>query len=328
MPCAERSVEVVWRGSAHRLDRVLVDLGLIRSRSQAAQRIAAGLVSVDGELVTKVGQRVPDGGRVELRSDGTGHYVGRAAQKLLAALDDFSIDPTGRRALDLGASTGGFTQVLLERGAQLVQAVDVGHGQMDDTLRQDPRVRLVEGCNARELNADSLARLTGEAERPELVVADLSFISLTLILPAIARTAAPDADAVLLIKPQFEVGRTGIQEGIVTDPSLRAEAIRTVLQSAVACGYRAAGLAISPITGAEGNIEFLVHLVPATAADPSEWEGRIEALCSGAEAPDPREPAPNGALRTGSPGVEYKDGEERNTHERETDPHRLAHCPR
>lgn len=299
MPRAEPAPEAVsgvWSGAPQRLDRVLAELGLIRSRSQAVQRVAEGLVRVEGAPAAKAGQRVPTGARVELRSDGTDHYVGRAARKLLAALDAFGIDPTNRLALDLGASTGGFTQVLLERGARSVQAVDVGHGQLHEQLRADPRVRLVEGCNARDLTAEALAGLTGIAERPDLVVADLSFISLTLILPAISRTAAADAELVLLIKPQFEVGRRGIREGIVTDPALRAEAIRAVLSSAAGLGYAAAGLEVSPIAGGEGNIEFLVHLVRGGAPDPSEWEHRIGALCSLPAGSATKEPGPSEAI--------------------------------
>ena len=267
--------EGVWLGEGERLDRALPQLGLARSRSQAAELIAAGSVLVDGRPATKSGARVPEGARIAVA--GGDHYVSRAAHKLIAGLDEFGIDPAGRVALDLGASTGGFTQVLLERGARAVQAIDVGHDQLVPELRADARVRLVEGRNARELTAENLAADTGVSEPPALVVADLSFISLGLILPAIARCAAPDADLVLLVKPQFEVGR--VRDGVVTDPALWALAIRTVLRAGEEHGFAARGLARSPIAGGSGNREFLVHFAGVDDAHPTEWEGRIAELC-------------------------------------------------
>lgn len=274
---AERDASsAVWQGSAERLDRVLPELGLVRSRSRAAELIASGEVRVDGRVATKAGARVAAGATIVV--SGTDRYVSRGAHKLIAGLDGFGIAAADRLALDLGASTGGFTQVLLERGAREVLAVDVGHDQLVPELREDPRVRVVEGCNARELTAAGLAADTGVAEAPMLVVADLSFISLTLILPAIARVAAPRAELILLIKPQFEVGRTGIREGIVVDPALRAEAIRTVLGSAAENGFAVRGLAPSPIAGSHGNREFLVHLSRGGDSDPTEWEARIAEL--------------------------------------------------
>ena len=268
----------VWQGDAERLDRALPELGLVRSRSRATELIAAGAVTVDGRTAAKPGTRVVAGS--ELAVSGTDHYVSRAAHKLIAGLDRFGVDASGRLALDLGASTGGFTQVLLERGARAVLAVDVGHDQIVPELRADPRVLVVEGCNARELTAAGLADATGTDEAPTLVVADLSFISLTLILPAIARVAASDAELILLVKPQFEVGRTGIREGIVVDPALRADAIRTVLRSAAEHGFGARGLDRSPIAGSHGNREFLAHLSREDGADPTEWEARIDELVS------------------------------------------------
>ncbi len=269
-----------WEGPAERLDRVLAALGLARSRSRAGELIAEGHVLIDGEPAAKAGIRVSEGALIEVTE--TDRYVSRAAHKLIAGLDTFGIDPAGRTALDLGASTGGFTQVLLERGARVVQAIDVGHGQLAPELRDDARVRLVEGCNARDLTAERLASATGIAEAPSLVVADLSFISLGLILPAIARCAAADAELVLLIKPQFEVGR--VRDGVVTDPALRAEAMRIVLNTAAEAGFAARGLAASPITGGQGNREFLGHFARGSTSDPTEWEERIAEL-SGAAAP-------------------------------------------
>lgn len=246
-----------WSGRAERLDRVVAELGLARSRSRAAESIAAGRVRVDGVVTEKTGAKVVSGSRVEV--DGADRYVSRAAHKLVAGLDGFAIDAMGRLALDLGASTGGFTEVLLERGAREVLALDVGHDQLVPELRADARVRVVEGCNARELTPGLLAELTGTPKAPDLVVADLSFISLTLVLPAIAAVAAPGAELVLLVKPQFEVGRSGIRDGIVVDAALADDAVRRVVDCAESLGLRHRGLAPSPITGEHGNQEFLAY---------------------------------------------------------------------
>ncbi|QIM18065.1 TlyA family RNA methyltransferase [Leucobacter coleopterorum] len=279
-PETQRSA--VWDGETERLDRALPELGLARSRSQASEMILAGKVALNGAIVMKAGAKTVHGSRVEVSlSD---HYVSRAAHKLLRALDEFPVDPAGKLALDLGASTGGFTQVLLERGARAVQAIDVGHAQLVSELRKDDRVRVVEGCNARELTAESLTELTGIADAPELVVADLSFISLGLILPAIARVVGSQADVVLLIKPQFEVGR--VRDGVVTDPQLRAEAIRIVLRAAAENGFAASALARSPILGGQGNQEYLGHFTRTGGLDPAEWEARITELAAGHFEPD------------------------------------------
>lgn len=280
-PEAVRSGE--WEGAPDRLDRVLPALGLVRSRSQATELILAGQVSVEGAVAGKAGLRVDPGSRIDVR--GVDHYVSRAAHKLIAGLTEFAVEATGRLALDLGASTGGFTQVLLERGARVVQAVDVGHGQLVDQIRSDPRVRVVEGCNARELTPESLAELTGIVDAPELVVADLSFISLSLILPAVSRVASADADIIVLIKPQFEVGR--VRDGVVTDPRQRAEALRIVLRAAGEQGFQLRGLAPSPIIGGQGNREFLGHFTRGAASDPTEWESRIEELAVAGHESDP-----------------------------------------
>ncbi|MFA5607649.1 MAG: TlyA family RNA methyltransferase [Leucobacter sp.] len=272
-----------WEGASERLDRVIVELQLARSRNRAAELISEGRVTVDGNTAGKAGQKTTTGAVVAVA--GFDRYVGRAAGKLIAGLDRFAIDPTGRLALDLGASTGGFTQVLLERGARAVQAIDVGHGQMDDVLARDPRVRLVEGCNARNLDPELLASSTGIAEPPSLVTADLSFISLTLVLPAIERCAAADAELLLLIKPQFEVGR--VRDGVVTDPAQRAEAIRGVLAAAATHGFACRGIEQSPVIGGTGNVEYLCVLVRGPAPDPSEWDERILALAK-AEASEGR----------------------------------------
>lgn len=265
-----------------RLDAALAERGLARSRTHAAALIAAGSVTVDGRPVVKASTRVA--AESELAVASADHYVSRAAHKLLAALDEFSVGVDGRLALDAGASTGGFTQVLLERGARRVLAVDVGHGQLAPELLGHERIVLVEGCNVRTLDAEGLAALTGVAERPDLVTADLSFISLTTVLPALVATAAPEADFVLLVKPQFEVGRGGTREGIVRDPARRADAVNDVLWTAHDLGLRTAGVAASPIAGGQGNQEFLVHLTAMQGSDPSEWSSRIERLARGGAA--------------------------------------------
>lgn len=256
--------EYSWNAPPERLDRAVAAAGMARSRSQAQALIAAGQVLVNGQTAVKAGEVVASGSTIEVL--GADHYVSRAAHKLNAGLDTFEVAPGGRLALDLGASTGGFTQVLLERGARTVIALDVGHDQLAAELRADQRVRVVEGCNARELTAQRLAELSGIEEPPTLIVSDLSFISLTLVLPAIANVAAPHAELVLLIKPQFEVGRTGIRAGIVRDPHQSSEAIDRVLACATALGLTPCGVTPSPLTGEHGNQEFLAYFVQGGAA--------------------------------------------------------------
>src|SRR5690554_2621785 len=196
---------------------------MARSRTHAATLIASGLVSVDGRQVVKASSPVSDDAVITLA--GSDHYVSRGAHKLVAALDAFRVTVADRLALDMGASTGGFTQVLRERGARKVLAVDVGHGQLAAPVAQDPGVVSVEGFNVRYMTPQNLGEATAEAAAPGLIVGDLSFISLELILPAVASVAASDADIVLLVKPQFEVGRTAVRGGLVTDPATRADAV-------------------------------------------------------------------------------------------------------
>ena len=206
------------------------------------------------------------------------HYVSRAAHKLVAALDGFDVDPSGRLALDVGASTGGFTQVLLERGARRVIATDVGHGQLAPVIRADPRVTVIEGSNARYLTPAVLAEESGADEVPTLVVADLSFISLTTVLPALVATVGLGADFVLLVKPQFEVGRTGIREGIVRDAALRDDAVMGVLWAAWDLGLPTAGVLPSPIAGNSGNREYLVWLSARVGGNPTEWTRQVSSI--------------------------------------------------
>ncbi|PJJ63902.1 TlyA family RNA methyltransferase [Compostimonas suwonensis] len=259
-----------------RLDAALAERGLARSRTHAASLIADGLVSVDGRAVVKASARVRADQELTVASND--HYVSRAAHKLLGALEAFDVRVEGRTALDLGASTGGFSQVLLERGAATVIALDVGHGQLSSVLASETRLVLVEGFNARNLTAESLAAASGVARRPDLVVGDLSFISLSHILPPIVETAEEGSDVVLLIKPQFEVGRTGIREGIVRDAALRADAVAGVLWNAWDAGLGTAGLAPSPIVGGSGNREYLVWLSAAKGSNPTEWLDQITAM--------------------------------------------------
>jgi len=180
--------------------------------------------------------------------------------------------------MDAGASTGGFSQVLLERGVGRIIAVDVGHGQLSPTIKADPRVVLVEGFNLRYATAETIAGASGVTDRPDLVVGDLSFISLTTVLPALVATAAEGADFVLLIKPQFEVGRGGIREGVVHNAGLRADAVSGVLWAAWDLGLGVNGLIASPIAGAAGNHEYLVWLRRGTGTNPTEWIDRITIL--------------------------------------------------
>ncbi|WP_234031303.1 TlyA family RNA methyltransferase [Mycetocola zhujimingii] len=263
---------------AQRLDAALVARGFARSRTLAARLIADGLVTVDGRAVVKPAAKVRASS--ELSVAGADHYVSRGAHKLLGALDAFGIDPTGRLALDAGASTGGFTQVLLERGARHVIALDVGHGQLAPEIAVDERVSVIEGFNVRELTPENLAWASGQSERPDLVVGDLSFISLTHVLGPLQTSVALASDFILLIKPQFEVGRGGIREGIVRNDGLRQDAIATVLWHAWDLGLGTAGLIESPIVGGHGNREYLAWFRPVgsdvkgpsdTARNPTEW---------------------------------------------------------
>ncbi|WP_424936048.1 MULTISPECIES: TlyA family RNA methyltransferase [Bacteria] len=262
-----------------RLDATLAARGLARSRTHAASLIADGLVTVNGAPIVKPSHRVGEEDVVTVAV--ADHYVSRGAHKLVRALDGFEVPVAGRLALDMGASTGGFTQVLRERGARRVLAVDVGHDQLAPPLREDPAVTMVEGFNVRHMTPVSLAAATGEQEAPEIVVGDLSFISLALVLPAIAAVASPTADVLLLVKPQFEVGRTAVRGGLVTDPVARTDALERTLWSAWDSGLGTSGILSSPILGTHGNAEYLVHLVPGGGTDPSEWRGTIERIAGG-----------------------------------------------
>ncbi|WP_150306997.1 TlyA family RNA methyltransferase [Planctomonas psychrotolerans] len=259
-----------------RLDAVLAARGLARSRTAAAHLITEGRVSVDGAWIVKPSHRVEDG--ADIRVEAPDSYVSRGAHKLVAALDAFPVPVDGALCLDVGASTGGFTQVLLERGARRVIALDVGHGQLAPEIRARREVEVVEGVNVRDLTPGLLEQFTRESATPTLVVGDLSFISLTLVLPPLVSTVGLEADYVLLIKPQFEVGRGGIREGIVTSAALRSDAVTRVLWSAWDRGLGTAGLVSSPILGGAGNPEYLVWLTSTGGSNPTEWLGRVNEL--------------------------------------------------
>jgi 23S rRNA (cytidine1920-2'-O)/16S rRNA (cytidine1409-2'-O)-methyltransferase len=237
-----------------RLDELLVSRGLYATRSRARDAVERGAVTVDGLVVARPGHAVAAMSDIRI-DDPAQCYVSRAALKLIAGLDHFGLDPRGSEALDIGASTGGFAQVLLERGATHVTAIDVGHGQLDQSLRDNPSVTVIEGLNARDLTAQDLGGKT-----PDFLVCDVSFISLTLALPPALSLAAPGAKGVFLVKPQFEAGREAIGKGgILKDPTEGpriAEKLRAWLDAQP--GWRELGTCPSPIAGGDGNHEFLL----------------------------------------------------------------------
>jgi 23S rRNA (cytidine1920-2'-O)/16S rRNA (cytidine1409-2'-O)-methyltransferase len=248
-----------------RLDAEMVRRGLAPTRHRARHDIEAGRVRVGGVPADKPARLVAHDDPVEV--DGPPpRFVGRGGDKLDAALQRFRVPVEGRRALDAGSSTGGFTDCLLQRGAASVVAVDVGYGQLDLRLRQDPRVTVLERTNVRAID---LERVGGEPL--SLVVADLSFISLRTVAPALLGLAAPGADLVLLVKPQFEAGRAEASRGrgVIRDPEVWVRVLHEVCAAYVGAGASARGLMASPLRGAEGNVEFLAHLVagPASSVD-------------------------------------------------------------
>jgi 23S rRNA (cytidine1920-2'-O)/16S rRNA (cytidine1409-2'-O)-methyltransferase len=240
-----------------RLDSLLVERGLVASRERARALILAGSVRVNGQPVTKAGTSVHADDDIAVAT--ADHpYVSRGGLKLAHALDTFSIAVQHRSALDIGASTGGFTDVLLQRGAAHVVALDVGHGQLDWKIRSDPRVDVIERVNARSLTIDDLPR--GRASF-DIVTIDVSFISLRHILPVVPALLRENADVVALVKPQFEAGRREVGKGgIIRDPSVHARVVDEITAAADALGLTRAGMTESPIAGMEGNREFLLHL--------------------------------------------------------------------
>jgi len=268
-----------------RLDLALVERGRARSRNHAASLVEAGRVVVNGQPARKASQPVTEDAEISILE--AIDYVSRAGHKLAGALEAFpQIEIEGKLCLDVGASTGGFTEVLLRRGASKVVALDVGHDQMVPELRRNRKVINVEGFNARELSAESLRERTAEigttidvAKEPiGIVVSDLSFISLTLVLPAMY-AVAPKADFILLVKPQFEVGKTSLNaKGIVNDHRLRAQSIKQVVQCAEDLGMEVHGIERSTLPGTHGNQEYLLWISEKRSEYRPEWTERIDSL--------------------------------------------------
>jgi 23S rRNA (cytidine1920-2'-O)/16S rRNA (cytidine1409-2'-O)-methyltransferase len=236
-----------------RADRLLVERGLFESRAKAQAAIEAGLVSADGAPVRKASETVAID--AELSAAPAHPYVSRGGVKLAAALDEFAFDPKGRICLDVGASTGGFTQVLLERGAKKVYAVDVGQGQLHASLRTRPEVVSLEQTDIRALQPAQMS------EPPELIAIDVSFISLKLVLPAALALATQPAQLVALIKPQYEAGREAIKQGVLRNPAVQIVICDNIARIVSGLGWRVTGMAPSPITGGDGNTEFLLGAV-------------------------------------------------------------------
>jgi len=233
-----------------RADLILVERGFFQSRARAQEAIAAGLVTVDGTKLRKPSEPIPDG--ASIAAEQPHPYVSRGGVKLAAALDTFGIDPTGCICLDIGASTGGFTQVLLRRGAAHVYAVDVGHGQLHPDVAQDARVTGLEGTDARSLSPAVVPQAA------DLLVSDVSFISLKLVLPAAVAVLKPRASLAVLVKPQFEAGRAFVKKGIVRDEAVHRAVCDDITTFVAALGFTPLGLVPSPIAGGDGNREFLL----------------------------------------------------------------------
>jgi 23S rRNA (cytidine1920-2'-O)/16S rRNA (cytidine1409-2'-O)-methyltransferase len=257
-----------------RLDALMAERGLFESRSRAAAAVMAGAVRIGDEPARKPGQMVSDDADISVERGP--EFVSRGGTKLANALDALHIDVKGRRALDVGASTGGFTDVLLQRGAEAVAALDVAYGELHWRLRQDPRVTVIERTNARSLEAGDLPF------RPDLVVADVSFISLTKVLPAVLACAAPRFDCLAMVKPQFEAGRERVGKGgVVRDPETRVETVAAVAEAARADGWSVMGFAPSGLAGPAGNRETFAWL-----AEPGR-EGALADLISAVRAVEP-----------------------------------------
>jgi 23S rRNA (cytidine1920-2'-O)/16S rRNA (cytidine1409-2'-O)-methyltransferase len=242
--------------SKARLDVELVSRGLAKSREEARRLILAGAVRVGDRLASKASEGVAPDARLVVGEKP--RFVSRGGEKLAGALDELGLDVVGKTAIDVGASTGGFTDCLLSRGARRVYAIDVGYGQLDWRLRQDPRVVVIERRNIRELPATTVLEAVG------LAVVDVSFISLALVLPTVRRLLAPAADVVALVKPQFEVGKGRVGKGgVVRDPALHREAVEAVRAAAGRLGLVERGFVESPLRGPRGNREFFLHWAAA-----------------------------------------------------------------
>lgn len=251
-----------------RLDVALLAAGLARSRTHARRIIEEGRARLAGRIVSKASTPVPPGAELAVIDvpDGV-EFASRAAHKLIGALDGLGIDPTGRRCLDAGASTGGFTDVLLRRGAACVLAVDIGHDQLAEHVRSDPRVIVRDGTSVRDLTAELLGGSV------DLVVADLSFISLRTVIAALGGVVRPDGELLLMVKPQFEVGRTALpKSGVVSDPAARVSAVQGVAESAALAVLALCAVGPSALPGQDGNREYFLHLRPRRAAFPLDAE--------------------------------------------------------
>ncbi|MDP8248335.1 MAG: TlyA family RNA methyltransferase [Candidatus Tritonobacter lacicola] len=236
-----------------RLDVLLAERGFFRSREAARRAVMAGEVRVRGERVTKPARQVEPGSEISVEE--RRRYVGRGGGKLEHAISSFGVDPAGKVAVDIGASTGGFTDCLLQHGAALVYAVDVGRGLIDFSLRRNDRVRLMEGVNARYLRRDSFPG------KPLLATIDVSFISLEKILPAVRDILDEKGEVIALIKPQFEAGRREVSKGgVVRDPAVRASVVEKIKKIAGGIGFAVKGVVESPLRGPAGNVEYLIHL--------------------------------------------------------------------
>jgi 23S rRNA (cytidine1920-2'-O)/16S rRNA (cytidine1409-2'-O)-methyltransferase len=256
-----------------RIDKLLVEKGLAETRTRAQAMIMAGLVLVDEKRIEKPGQLVDRSAPIRIKGE-TLRYVSRGGLKLEEAIRAFGIDPTGKICIDIGASTGGFTDCLLQHGAAKVWAVDVGHNQLAWQIRKDPRVTVLEGINARNLEPGLFP------VRFSLAVIDVSFISLSKIFPAVARIVGDGADIIALIKPQFEVGKGEVGKGgVVTDPLKHKRVIEQTVESALESGLVPIDLTESPILGAEGNREFFIHLSSSKSLEQPEFiRNRIDVL--------------------------------------------------
>ncbi|WP_101946645.1 TlyA family RNA methyltransferase [Mycobacterium sp. 3519A] len=255
-----------------RVDAELVRRGLARSRQQAAELIGAGRVSIDGMPAAKPATAIAITATLRVEGDDERSWVSRGAHKLIGALNAFALSVDDRRCLDAGASTGGFTEVLLDRGAREVVAADVGYGQLAWSLRNDARVHVLERTNVRDLTPEAIGGPV------DLVVADLSFISLSTVLPALAACASAEADIVPMVKPQFEVGKDRVGAGgVVSDPELRAEAVRAVADKAATLNWHTVGVTASPLPGPSGNVEYFLHL-RASADAPLRDEKLAQAI--------------------------------------------------
>ncbi len=262
-----------------RLDKLLVTRGHYQSREKARTAVMAGLVFVDGQRVDKPGFQVPADAVIEVKGNPV-PYVSRGGLKLEKALQVFNIDLTGKIMLDIGASTGGFTDCALQRGAAKVYAVDVGYGQLAWSLRQDPRVVVLERTNIRYLTPEQLDEL------PNFVSIDVSFISLSKVLPKVVELTTDDAVGVALIKPQFEAGRERVgKKGVVRDPAVHVDVINGVLNATKELAMRPIGLTYSPIKGPEGNIEYLLHFTRCnTGIGPEINAGTVDEIVKNAHA--------------------------------------------